>query len=29
MKKMLMVVLVVAAGMAGANDFQANPVPAL
>ena len=29
MKKMLMVVLAVAAGMAGANDFQANPVPAL
>lgn len=29
MKKMLMVVLAVVAGMAGANDFQANPVPAL
>ena len=29
MKKMLMVVLVVVAGMAGANDFQANPVSAL
>ena len=29
MKKMLMVVLVVAPEMAGANDFQANPVPAL
>ena len=29
MKKMLLVVLVVVAGMAGANDFQACPVPAL